>query len=58
MRKTVVEMYETSRKRLLKKSKTSDMPYQCDVLGVVRTIFPNISFEHSIDEVFPAKRKK
>lgn len=57
MQKTVIEIYEANRKRLLKNSK-KNQPLQCDVLGVVRTIFPNISFENSISDIIKSEPKE
>lgn len=49
MKNTVHDIYERNRRRLIKKSKVEDMYLECDVMGVILTIFPNVELEHKLE---------
>lgn len=57
MQKTVFEQYEFSRKKLKKKEKLNELPFECDVLGVIRTFIPDLCFESSISDVLKKDKK-
>lgn len=56
MKNTVADNYERIRQRLIKRSKLDDIYEECDVMGVLLTIFPDIKPEHKL--IFSTGKKK
>lgn len=49
MKDTVEKIYERNRRRLLKQSRIDDIYTDCDVMGVILTMFPNIKVNHRLE---------
>lgn len=49
MKDTVEKIYERNRKRLLEQSRIDDIYTDCDVMGVILTMFPNIKVNHRLE---------